>query len=123
MITPGYARQLSEDWIAAWNSHDVEKILSHYAEDIEFTSPFVAQVLGKPDGTLQGKKALREYFQKGLSLIPNLKFIYENTALGVNSITVLYRNTAGTLAAETMVLGEDGKVVKAMAQYALPIER
>ncbi len=123
MLTPEFARRFSQEWINAWNNHDLEEILSHYAEEIEFSSPLVVQVLGIQDGTLRGKKALKEYFQKGLELIPGLKFTFENTALGANSLTVLYRNSTGVLSAETMVIGEDGKVIKAMAQYTIPGEK
>ena len=29
---------LGRDWIAAWNSHDLERVLALYAEDSEMTS-------------------------------------------------------------------------------------
>ena len=33
------AQQLAEEWYAAWNSHDLERILSHYSDDVVFVSP------------------------------------------------------------------------------------
>ena len=117
MLTTAFMEQFCLEWVNSWNDHNLESILSHYSDSIEFTSPFVIKVLGISDGTLRGKNSLREYFQKGLSFIPNLKFTYEYATLGVNSITVIYRNTTGILSAETMVIGPDGKVIKAMAQY------
>ena len=41
MFTGSEADALAEHWIAAWNNHDLERILSHYAEDVVFSSPFV----------------------------------------------------------------------------------
>ena len=31
--------QLAEDWVAAWNAHDLEAIISHYDERVELISP------------------------------------------------------------------------------------
>ena len=31
----------AEEWITAWNTHDLDRILSHYAEDIVFRSPVI----------------------------------------------------------------------------------
>ncbi len=28
--------QQTEDWIQAWNQRDLEAVLSHYTEDVEF---------------------------------------------------------------------------------------
>ena len=30
-------------WLAAWNDHDVEAVLAHFAEDVVFSSPFAAR--------------------------------------------------------------------------------
>jgi SnoaL-like domain len=48
---------LGREWISAWNSHDLERILALYAEDAEMTSDKI-QALGlDPGGTLRGKRA------------------------------------------------------------------
>jgi ketosteroid isomerase-like protein len=39
MMTAEFAAQFAEEWIAAWNSHDLDRILSHYADDFEMASP------------------------------------------------------------------------------------
>ena len=36
MIEQSFAETFAAEWIAAWNSHDLESILSHYVEDFEF---------------------------------------------------------------------------------------
>lgn len=46
---------LGREWISAWNSHDLERILALYAEDAEMTSDRI-QALGlSASGTLRGK--------------------------------------------------------------------
>jgi len=74
MITEQKAEQMAREWIEAWNLHDLDAIISHYADNVEFTSPFVMKLLGNPSGTIKGKKALRSYFGKALTAYPDLKF-------------------------------------------------
>ena len=64
------ASNFATEWVAAWNSHDLEAILVHYAPQVVFTSPVAARLTGETSGTIQGKDALRSYFAKGLELIP-----------------------------------------------------
>ena len=40
----------AQEWIAAWNSHDLSRILVHYAEDVELISPLVAKLTGSSTG-------------------------------------------------------------------------
>ena len=39
MIDQAWAERFADEWIAAWNSYDLNAILSHYAEDVVFHSP------------------------------------------------------------------------------------
>ena len=36
------AKRFAREWIEAWNSHDLDAILSHYATDVVLTSPVAA---------------------------------------------------------------------------------
>ena len=56
MLTKTEVTKFAEGWISAWNSHDLEKIMSHYEEDVELTSPAAAQILNDPNGKVIGKK-------------------------------------------------------------------
>jgi hypothetical protein len=40
------AANFGRKWVAAWNSHDLERILAHYRENVELTSPLVERILG-----------------------------------------------------------------------------
>ena len=35
-IDADFARAFAANWIAAWNAHDLERILEHYTEDVSF---------------------------------------------------------------------------------------
>lgn len=116
MITPAFAEHFAADWIAAWNSHDLDRILSHYAEDFEMSSPYIAQIAGEPSGVLRGKTAVGAYWKQALARMPDLRFELITTLVGANSITLYYRGARG-LAAEVFFFGADQAVVRAAAHY------
>jgi len=118
MIDTDEARRFAREWIEAWNRHDLDAILAHYAEDVVFTSPFAVKLLGVPDGIVKGLPALRTYFQRGLAAYPDLRFTLQHVAVGVDSLTLIYQSVKGLLAAETMVLDDRRKVVRVLAHYA-----
>jgi hypothetical protein len=44
---------------SAWNAHDLERILSHYADDVAMLSPLGSGLTGTDEATMVGKEALR----------------------------------------------------------------
>jgi ketosteroid isomerase-like protein len=44
MITKEQALDFAHEWVAAWNAHDLERVLSHYTEDFEMSSPFIVSL-------------------------------------------------------------------------------
>lgn len=63
-VTQAQADALAQEWIEAWNRHDIDAVLTHYSDDVIFTSPFAIEFAGKEDGTVHGKKELRAYWEK-----------------------------------------------------------
>src|SRR4030095_7953356 len=112
MLSETEARELASDWIRAWNSRDVDAIMSHYATEVALTSPAAAQLLGDPSGTVRGQEALRNYFQRGLQAYPNLTFRLLDVMRGLNSVVLYYVNQKGTKTGEFMELDSNQKVVK-----------
>ena len=111
------AVRLAHEWIDAWNRHDLDGIMAHYAEDVMFTSPFVATLANEPSGTLQSATALRAYFSKGLAAYPNLQFELLDVLTGVTSVTLYYRSVQGKLAAEVMKLNGAGLIARVDVHY------
>ena len=109
-------KTFAEQWIADWNSHDLVRILSHYAEDIVFNSPKAKVLVG--DGVVRGIPALRAYWTQGLARRPALTFVLDDVFVGHDSITLLYRGEDGGRVAETVILDAEGKVVRSAACYA-----
>ena len=112
------AEAFAHEWVEAWNAHDLERILAHYADDIEFTSPFVVAIVGDASGVLRGKAALRDYFAKGLPRYPALHFRLHWVLAGMRSVTLCYESVNNLEAAEVMELDEEGRVVRAQCHYA-----
>jgi hypothetical protein len=118
-VTKDEAQHLANDWIAAWNSHNLDSILSHYDDSVELTSPVAAQLLGLPDGKVVGKANLRAYFQRGLEAYPDLTFKLEAVLAGLNSVVLYYQNQKGTRSGEFMELSPSGKVARVVAHYSV----
>lgn len=117
-MTKDEARNLANDWIAAWNAHDLDLIMMHYEDAIELTSPVAAQLLGTADGRVVGKANLRAYFERGLKAYPDLHFELEEVLCGVNTVVLYYTNQKRTRTAEFMELSTIGKVARVVAHYS-----
>jgi predicted ester cyclase len=116
-MTRDEAWNLANHWVAAWNAHDLESIMTHYDDAIELTSPVAAQLLGTPDGKVVGKANLTAYFRRALEVYPNLRFQLEDVLWGINSLVLYYTNQKGTHSAELMELSTAGKVKRVVAHY------
>ena len=116
-LTTKAGEELAQEWIEAWNAHDLARVLSHYTDDFEMSSPFISQIAGEPSGTLKGKERVREYWAAALQKIPNLKFELIDVFVGASSVVIHYRTSFGRLAAEVLFVNEQGKIFQAAAHY------
>ena len=117
MITRPWAEHFAKEWVDSWNAHDVDRVLSHYADDFEMSSPFIAAFTGQASGTLKGKAKVGAYWRTALQRIPDLRFELIQVFVCVNSITIYYRAVLGKLATEVLFFNHDGKAYKALAHY------
>lgn len=108
-LAPTAVESFVADWLRHWNEHDVEGVLSHFADDVVFTSPHARLLLPDSDGVVRGKDALRAYWRVGIERNPDLHFELLGVYTGVSTIVINYRNHKGTLASEVLVL--DGATV------------
>lgn len=118
MINPDDARSFAREWVKAWNDHDLQAILSHYADDIVFHSPRIRLVMGGESDAVFGKAALKDYWSKALSMARDLYFEIDQVLTGSDALTILYTNHRQQTVAETFVFGLDGKIVTSIAAYA-----
>ena len=116
-ITEQDARRIAEEWIDAWNRHDLEAILDHYADDIVSVSPLAIERLGVPDGAVRGKEQLRDYFSRGIAPGSTLKFELQRVLLGAGGMAIYYTRENGRHCVDVMTLNEAGKVRTATVLY------
>lgn len=100
----------AEEWAAAWNRRDVDAVLSHFHDDVVFTSPIAAEIVPGSAGVVRGKAALREYWCTALEAVPDLHFDIVGVYSGASVMVINYRNQRGGLVNE--VLEFDGALVR-----------
>ncbi len=118
MIQASKAAIFVQDWIRAWNNHDIEKILEHYSDQVEFWSPVITQLEFNEQGMIADKKMLKKYFETGLKAYPELQFKLYHYYTGMRSIVICYQSVKGLVAAETFELDTTGKAVKVFCHYS-----
>jgi len=116
-ITSTFGDDFARDWIEAWNAHDLSRVLAHYTDDFEMSSPFITQFAGETSGTLQGKDKVAAYWRTGLERFPDLKFDLLQVLVGASSVVIYYRTSFGRKTAEVFFFNKAGLVEKAAAHY------
>ena len=114
-----FAKSFASEWVEAWNAHDIERVLSHYTDDFELSSPIIVQLLGEPSGALRGKEAVGAYWRQALQVVPDLRFELISVLIGVRSVTLYYTGARDRLSAEVFDFNASGQIVKATAHYAI----
>lgn len=117
-MTDEQAAAFAREWIEAWNSHDLDRILAHYDEHVEFRSPFVIAITGDPSGRLVGRERLRAYFAEALKRYPDLRFTLYHAFAGVSSVVLHYLSVKNLQAAEVMTLDAAGRAVRVDCHYS-----
>ena len=82
--------QFAQDWQDGWNSHDLDRIMAHYHEEVVFRSAKAQALVGK--GELTGHDALRGYWAEALKRQPDLKFQVQDVFRGHEMIVLGYSN-------------------------------
>ena len=107
------AAEYAERWADAWNRKALEEILTHFADDVVFSSPKALDTMGVP--TVRGKAELREYWRRALARIETIEFTVERVIFDAarHEIAIIYdRHVNGRRdrAAEVLRFGPTGLV-------------
>ncbi|HLY69965.1 MAG TPA: nuclear transport factor 2 family protein [Puia sp.] len=111
MIAKHKLMELVRDWLNAWNSRNIERLMSHYQENAELSSPTIVKRWNIATGRITGKEALRKHFLKGFEDINHSSFELLGVLTGVNGIVLIYRRGAFGMAADVITLDENGKAI------------
>lgn len=107
--------KFAQDWLTAWNRHDIDAVLEHFADDVVFASPLAKRILDDSDGTVHGKHALHGYWEQALQRNPGLHFELIDVYVGVGALVINYRNQNGESVSEVLIFGSDGLVHRGYA--------
>lgn len=116
-MTPEQATVFAQDWVAAWNRHDIEAVLAHYTDDFEMTTPMIRAMAGIDSDTLCGKRAVGDYWRAALKKVPDLHFTILEVACGAETVSIYYQAVRNKRAIETFFFNQAGMVYKAAAAY------
>jgi len=112
------ASEHAQLWAAAWNAHDLDRIMSFYSDDVVFEVSTAVTRWQKPDGKLRGKCELRNHFERGLQLAPQLSFEIESVFHAPSGYAVLYRRDNGNRVVDCVTLDSNGLASHAIAYYS-----
>jgi hypothetical protein len=111
-------REHADRWLAAWNARDLEAIMDCYAEDVDFVAPTVVTRWKRSDGRLRGAAELRQHFQRGLELAPELRFSEEALMTTPGGYALLYRRENNNRVLDAVELDDTGRARRVRAYYA-----
>jgi ketosteroid isomerase-like protein len=113
-----FARAFAAEWVAAWNSGDLERIFAHYTDDFEMRSPLIAERGFSPTGVLRGKDAIRPYWGGGIAgAKPPLRFELIDAYAGVDTVAIHYRSVGRKIVVEVIEFDERRRAVRCCGCY------
>jgi hypothetical protein len=118
MLERKLAIALADEWCEAWNAHDPDRVVAHFADDVVVHSPVAAQLRPESHGVLRGKDAVLSYYRDGLAASPDLHFTLVEVCTGVDEVTIVYRNQRDVMVTETLALDDDGLASEVRVAYA-----
>ena len=115
-MTGDDAHRFAESWIDCWNRRDIDAVLALFDDGVAFTSPRAIEVLGV--GTVQGKAALRAYWERALAQISSLRFTLDRVVWDPENreLAIIYTSAIdgrGKRVSENLRFGQNGVVVAA----------
>jgi hypothetical protein len=118
MIDKEKLRAAAFQWMDDLNQRNLENLMAHYADEVEFYSPTVITRWQIGDGKLVGKAAVERHFRKAIEEVPGMRCEFSAILFGVESVILSYKRETGALAADLVVFDEGGKVKEVRAYYA-----
>jgi ketosteroid isomerase-like protein len=91
-------------WFEAFNSHDLEKLLALYHDEAQHYSPKLRIRQPETQGLVQGKAALRAWWQDSFDRLPSLH--YNNTTLTANDDRVFMEYVRQVAGEPDLLVGE-----------------
>jgi hypothetical protein len=123
MLDREWALEFADEWIEGWNSHDMDRILSHYSDGFRMSSPLIVARTGRIDGFIEGRDAVARYWAPSLDLDPTLKFALIDVLVGVDRLTLYYDNVGRRRVVETLTFNAELLAVEGCSQWSVLASR
>lgn len=109
-----YNKEIAHNWFKAFNEHNLENLLSLYDDNAQHYSPKLKVRQPETKGLIQGKNALRTWWQDAFDRLPTLR--YEVTKLTADDEQVFMEYLRFVDGEEPLNVGEvlevkNGKIV------------
>ena len=109
-------------WILAWNQHDIDQVLSAFADEALFVSNLAQVYTGATH--VRGKEALRQYWQAAIADRQDLHFELLDAICDASTQTVVVHYIASVGAKRTraceIMRFEDGQQIYGEALHGIP---
>jgi hypothetical protein len=107
-------KAIAEAWLKAFNTRDLEYLLSLYDENAQHYSPKLKARQPDTNGLIRGKKSLRDWWQDAFDRLPTLH--YKATNIIADNSFVFIEYTRQVKGEEDLAVGEvleirDGLIV------------
>ena len=113
-MTENILQSIAFRWFDAFNSHQLEQLLSLYDDEAKHFSPKLKIRKPETNGLVEGKEALREWWKDAFERLPSLN--YKVTSLTANNDRVFMEYVRNVAGEEDMLVAEvlevkDGKII------------
>ena len=113
-MTPENLQSIAFRWFEAFNTKELEKLLSLYDDEAKHFSPKLKIRQPETNGLVVGKQAMREWWQDAFDRLPSLH--YKVTSLTANTDRVFMEYIRQVEEEEDMLVAEvlevrDGKII------------
>ena len=116
IIDRAFAHAFAQEWVAAWNSGDLERILAHYSDDFEMRSSLIVERGFSATGVLHGKEAIRPYWGTRIATAkPPLVFELIDAYAGVNTVAIHYRSVGRKYVVEVIEFDARRRAIRGSA--------
>ena len=112
---------IAHQWFNAFNAHDLDKLLSLYADDAQHYSPKLKLRQPETRGLITGKDALRSWWRDSFERLPTLR--YEPTRFIADEERVFMEYTRYVDGEDSMTVGEvleirDGLIIASRVYHS-----
>lgn len=112
-----WGQEFANNWLAAWNSKDIEKIIEFYSDEIVLVSPIVKNLTGYQDGIIIKKSEIKDMWLKVFQQIPELQYSLVAVVVGIDSLTIHYTSSLCDMVADVLKFDRDWKIIKSCTYY------